>query len=326
MYPQISEYLIKVLDKNSKINPIYIRNFSELLRLIPFVGPFVEANTVGAIKDYVLEKRLKNLENFCGEALTTEDANLLISKITYINSILFTIIAQYQEDIFKDNQKIKKLIKSYLTIPKDSVKEFVPNPMFYLIILSGASATGKDTLLDLLHNSYYPNHSRCELLRKFTTRKKRPTDSRYYKFLTSKQFKSFLEQDRIIFPYYKRQHRYGFDKIHLFDAATSDYLLFCVFTEFNILPKAKQFLKEQGIKVVSILPEAPEEHLINRSWTRALPENDVKARINSIKNDLAYIKSHRKDMKKMFDHIVYNGDDRAKLDTFEELRSILSKY
>ena len=61
---------------------------------------------------------------------------------------------------------------------------------------------------------------------------------------------------------------YGFDKQHLYDAATSDLKLFAIFTEFQMLPTAKRFLVEQGMNVTTILIEASEDTLINRSFRR----------------------------------------------------------
>ncbi|MCK5015742.1 MAG: hypothetical protein KAS32_01610 [Candidatus Peribacteraceae bacterium] len=322
-YPKIKAYLEKIDDKTSNLNSIYIRNFRELIKFLPFVGPIIDANTMGAIEDRNLKKRLTDLERTCENVLNLDDIDGIMEQVTLINALFFTIIAQYQELIFKENREIKDILNKYVVIPKNTQMKLSPNPTFRLIIISGASATGKDILIDLLNKEYFPQHSRCEILTKFTTRKKRATESDYYKFLTEKQFQNYKDNNRIIFYYTKRGFQYGFDKSHLFKAATSDTLLFCVFTEFKILPHVKQFLKEQGLNVISILLEAPEKHLIHRSWFRSLPEEEVKTRITSIKRDITYIKKNRPEIEKMFDYIIYNGDDRAKLDTYEELKMIL---
>jgi hypothetical protein len=36
-FPYVSKYIDAIGDKTSRLNPIYIRNFRELLKLIPYV-------------------------------------------------------------------------------------------------------------------------------------------------------------------------------------------------------------------------------------------------------------------------------------------------
>lgn len=323
-YPSLAAYLSRAEDSTSQIHPVYVRNFRELIKLIPLVGSWLDANTVGAIQDKALEGRLRELESACDQALKASDAESLVSQITHVNFLFFSMIATHQEIIFRDNRQILELLQTYSAIPKNTHIAFEPDPSFALVIFSGASAVGKDTLLDLLYSGTSSEHRHCEFMTKLTTRPKRPSDSRYYKFLTDKKFQTLLDKDQILFPYYKRENRYGFDKTHLFRAAAASEILFAVFTEFEMLPKAKEFLAAQGIKVVSVLLEAPEEHLIHRSWFRSFPERDVKSRINSIKRDLKFVAEHRQLIEETYDYIVYNGDDRAKLETLKEVEAIVA--
>jgi len=323
-FPNISRFIATVVDKHSKLNPIYRRNYRVLLQSIPMIGLFVDANTLGFLDDRVSDQRINKLEEFCEIALTIEDDKLLFDEINKINSIFFHLIIEHQESLFKDNQEMKKLLMAY--IPRELPDNISPNQSFCLITISGASASGKDTMLDLLYNDYFHKHYRCELLTKVTTREKRIIDSRYYKFLANEDFQKWLDLDRIIFPYQKREFNYGFDKLQFSNSVTSDTLLFCVFTEFQMLPEVKQFLKEQNINVISILLESPEEHLISRSWNRILPESEIRSRLRSIKQDLYFIQENRKHIEDVFDYIIYSGDGRAKLDTYKELHSIVSTY
>lgn len=322
-FSKIFEFLDAVADETSNLNPIYVRNFRAVLNIIPFIGPVIDANTIGAVEDHALNQKLSHLEGMCESALRADDLDLLKKEITMINSVFFNIVISYQEYIFRDNQEIKSLLYAYLVTPAKILKDGRPDPKFCLVTISGASATGKDCLVDLLYNDFFPNHSRCELLTKVTTREQRLTDSRYYKFLSIEEFQNYLESDRIIFPYSKREFQYGFDKLHFSNCLDSDTLLFCIFTDFKKLPMAKQFLRAQGINVISILIEAPKNHLKHRSEIRILSKADFNSRWRSIKQDLLYIKNNQKVIEDMFEYIIYNGDDRAKCDTYYELRNIV---
>ena len=74
---------------------------------------------------------------------------------------------------------------------------------------------------------------------------------------------------------------------------------------------------------ISILIEAPKNHLKHRSEIRILSKADFNSRWRSIKQDLLYIKNNQKVIEDMFEYIIYNGDDRAKCDTYYELRNIV---
>lgn len=297
-----------------------------MIKIIPFIGSLIDANTVGALKDRVMERRLVKLEEMVDKVLVIDDGSNFENQITKINSVLLTLIAQYQENFSTDNHELGDLLNRSLVVPKNFSGDWNPNPSFCFVIISGASATGKDVILDLLFNDFFSKHPRCEVLSKFTTRKKRAMDSRYYQFITRKQFQKYLKSGRIIFHYTKRGEEYGFDRIHLFNASKTNQLLFCIFTEFELLQSAKQFLEEQGINVKLILLDAPIDHLIHRSWHRILPEEEIKRRIRSIKRDISYITEKKRAIEQTYDFIIYTGDDRAKLDAYQELKSIVSKF
>ena len=105
-FQNLREYLSTVEDEKSILRPIYLRNFRELLRLIPFVGSFIEANTVGAFVDRKLERRLRELEQLCESALRTTDATYRVEQVTSINQMLFPILIAYQEYFAKANPRL----------------------------------------------------------------------------------------------------------------------------------------------------------------------------------------------------------------------------
>ena len=323
-FPNVSIFMDNVGDEYSNLNPIYRRNFRALLQSIPIFGVFIDANVTWVLEDSSLEQRLFKLEVVCKNVLMKEAENLLLEDFIEINMAFTDIMLTHQGKISKDHDEIKELLKVIVQTQQPEI--VTPNSSFHFIIISGASAVGKDALIELLDNDFFPNHPRCELLTKVTTRDKRPTESRYYKFLTDNELKNWSNENRILFPYSKREFKYGFDKFYFSNCIASDTLLFCVFTEFSMLPKTKKKLQDQGINVVSILLEAPEKHLHIRSLTRSLPQSEVQSRLRSIKKDLQYIEYNRKEIEDVFDYIIYNGDDRAKCDTYKELRSIVCSY
>ena len=74
------------------------------------------------------------------------------------------------------------------------------------------SAVGKDCILDLILHRSSKVKIPVEALTKFTTRHKRIVDSKYYDFVSEEQFDLLEKSGQIIFPYYKRGARYGFDR------------------------------------------------------------------------------------------------------------------
>lgn len=324
-FPKIGEYL-DALGKIGKINSIYVRSFREVLKVIIPMGQLIDSLTFGLTENRALEKRLDHLECLCEKALKMNDVSQLVLQTTSINVALFSIMLHDPEHFPAENKEIRNILNTQVPIPKNRSKQFRVNPSFYLITISGAPGTGKDILLDLLYKDYFPNRDRCELLTKFTTRKKRPTDSRYYEHLKKRDFEREKNAGKILFPYTKIKNQYGFDKEHLEAKIPTPSILFCVFTEFHMLPRAREFLNAIGINIISILFECPEEHLMNRMWNRLLPEDEVKLRLDTVKQDMAYIQKNREQIENMFEHIIYNGDDRAKLDTYDELQKIILKY
>lgn len=323
-FPSISRFFQLVEDATGSLHPFYARNFRELIKLIPVLGSWLDANTVGAIDDRLLEGRLQELETACAAVLKKDDLADAVDDILRVNALLFHILARHLSEMLHSNRELLLEIRSFLAIPHHAISPLEPNPKLLLVTLSGPSAVGKDVMLDLLAVRSFPQVRRCETLTKLTTRPKRAGEHRYYRFCTEQQFQSHLSKDRVLFPYHKREHHYGFDKQHLFNLSRSEVLLFAVFTEFEMLPRAREFLLEQGVRTLSILLEAPEEHLIQRSWFRAFPESEVKSRVTSIRRDLSYIVNDAERVKSSYDHVVYNGDDRAKLDTAAEIEAAIN--
>lgn len=302
-----------------------LKYISELTKLIPYVGSFIDSQTFQRIKDKRLSNRLDQIEKISRNALTVNDGLSLLKIVEENRLILYSFISNYRDIIFEKHPELIDKLNSFLTIPESKKSLFEPNNNFQFIVISGASATGKDVQLEKLINVNFPNSIRVDILRKFTSRKKRLLDSEYYRFKTEKGFQKFLDQDKIIFPYSKRENRYGFDKLQLAKDATTDTLLLTVFTEFSILKQAKQFLIEQGVNAKFILFEAPYQELEERTWHRNLSKEDVRQRLRSIKYDINFIKENDELINEIYDYRIYTGDRISKNDIHLKLIEIITK-
>ncbi|NKB77695.1 MAG: hypothetical protein GKR96_11810 [Gammaproteobacteria bacterium] len=319
MEKNIDRFISAATEKVGKINPLYRRNFSELLKIIPIVGSWIERNSIGAIEDEILEERLIKLDEACSRALSIEDANSLFVEITNINSIFFIILlTKFEEIQNQSSQSIDNLGNLVGNLTNDIAK-FLPNPKFKFITISGASAVGKDTMLDLILSQKDKSPTKNEALTKFTTRAKRPVDSKYYDFVTEEQFNLLDRSGQIIFPYLKRGSWYGFDRTHLFNAAREDMILWSVFTHFQSLATDRAFLRSQGINHIAVLLSADINSLTMRSESRILDQADIASRISSIQLDLQFLMDNETQLKKCFDLIVENDDGHAKWDSYNTI-------
>lgn len=310
-FSNIQQLLSAITKNDNWIHSEHGRNISELIKLIPLIGSTINANTLEKIRDEKLEQRLYELEKISAEALQREDVEFLYKIVEENRIILYNFIAHYQNQIFKNNPELKKTVSSYLAIPEEKGSFFEPNPEFKFVVISGASASGKDVQLDELYSKSLKRFHRVDILRKLTTRKKRVVDSEYNLFKTRLQFKKLVKEGKVLFPYEKREHLYGFDKQQFIDEASTSTLLLCVFTEFGVIPKAKKFLDEQGIDSTFILFEAPLKDLVKRSYRRQFHLPEIKRRIKSVEYDLEFIAQNDELINSIYDYRVPTGDNNS---------------
>ncbi len=194
-----------------------------------------------------------------------------------------------------------------------------PHPGFVLLTISGPSAVGKDVVLSSLMNHAFEAFEGSEVWTKYTTRPKRMMDHPYYKFVSAAEFRSQVEAGEVVYPYWKRNHGYGFDRTHLEKASTRKILLFAIFTEFDLLPKAQADLTDSGLRTLSLLLDATAADLLERSGHRNLEPADVRARIDSITSDVKYIDANREVLDDVYDMTIANGNDVPKNATVEHV-------
>ena len=322
-YNSISLFIKKLEDKTSKIHPVYIKNFRELIKVIPIVGSWIDSNTLGTIEDNILKERLENLENSCKLALKLTDINKLTIEITNINSIFFLLIATNQNELITQNKKIIKNLNIVLQETKKIESTYKPHKEFVLVTISGASAAGKDHLLDLIINEQKSFKKPIEVLTKFTTRKPRISDSQYYDFISQGEYELLEKHGNILFPYFKRGYGYGFDKTHLINSSKKAMTMFSIFTNFTTLAADREFLKHIGIKHIAILLDVDDKSLFIRTHSRLFDNIEKSSRKKSIENDLKYIKENKFLIERHFDLIIKNGDKYAKTDSFKKIVNYL---
>ena len=301
------DFIAAVQDKTSAVNPIYRRHFSELIKLIPLVGSVIEANTIGAIEDSILAERLRNLESACSRALTTEDAGKLTEEIQGINSIFFVLLVTGQRHLLDQTQQMADELKRTTDVASTKLANWV-HKKFLLVTISGPSAVGKDCVLDTILSRADSIDRPIEALTKFTNRPRRLVDSKYYDFISNEECDILEQSKNVIFPYYKRGYRYGFDRTHLFSSAREPQILFSIFTHFASLPTDREYLQERGINHCAILLRAERDMLIRRSGRRLLAPADIEARNISIDEDMAFLDVNTQMVDKCFDLVVDNGD------------------
>ncbi|MHC4437931.1 MAG: nucleoside/nucleotide kinase family protein [Planctomycetota bacterium] len=320
----IKRFIDAIQDSTSHIHPIYRRNFRELIKFIPIVGSVIDSNTMGLIEDKMLKERIRDLESFCKRALTLRDEEKLETEVLNINYILFLLVIINQSRIIDQSHEVAGELKKLATRQENDKHRI--NKDFVFVTISGPSAVGKDRVLDKILSLTKKNKKKGSKMRpsvdcvmKFTDRPQRVVDSKYYKFLTKEKYDLLEKSGNIIFPYVKRDYRYGFDRTHLFSLASKAKVVFAIFTHFESWLADRDLLKHLGVNHFAVLLTADHETLLDRSEKRLLEESDRKARIASMEEDIRFINENRYVVKKSFDLIIDNGDRHTVYNTCSKI-------
>ncbi|WP_397363862.1 hypothetical protein [Olleya sp. R77988] len=291
--------------------------------LEPTIGPIVDSLLLGKVRDKNLNNKFEELDSRLENRITEDDGIQLINIIQENRQMLWTSIANHQA-LIDEHNLLKNTISTYLAIPNNQSKTFKPSKDFKFIVIAGASGTGKDVQLELLEKHQFNKYRHSDVLKKFSTRKKRNHDSEYYKFMTEKRFDSLKEKGNVLFPYKKRSYQYGFDKVQFVRDATGNNLLFSIFTEFEMAEKANAFLKELGINVQFILFNASIQDLTRRAWHRNFSRDEVKRRITSVEQDIMFIEQNKEVLSSIYDFVEV-GDNRSIIEIHNDLVKLIDK-
>jgi ribose 1,5-bisphosphokinase PhnN len=187
---------------------------------------------------------------------------------------------------------------------------------FCWAIVSGPSSAGKDVLSYVVLQRLQQSHG-LSILRKLTTRPRRPSEPDYVQQLSEDAFQQRSEANTIIFPFRKRGFRYGFDGAQFRTAIHEGTPLLSVFTEFRIVPAVGSALSAAGILTRPFLISVPKQDLLRRVLFRNLPPDEVASRIASIEQDYREMTSRPSLASEYI--FIDNGDARAFADAADEL-------
>jgi len=297
------------------------KHTSELIKLIPYLGSFLNSVTLQRLRDENLETRLNQFESGLRDSVTFQEFDQVQTAVEENRFLILYLLSNYRKQIFGHDPKALETVTSFLAVPSQQKEVYRPHPKFHFVVISGASATGKDVQLDMLLGKSL--NSRLDVLNKYTTRQPRQSESDYNIIKKPAQFQKLKEDGKVLFPYEKRTNHYGFDKSQFIMESQSDTILMCIFTEFMILPMAKQFLLDQGISTTFILFETPLNELIRRSHHRNFAPNEIKKRTQSIMRDLSFISNNSSMIDKLYDHKLDTSDSSSVDDINRELVKIV---
>ena len=102
-----------------------------MIKLIPVVGSWIDAVTIGATIDANLQERLEVLEESCKKALEASDKTTLESEIASINGAFAVIAITNLDDISKRIENALGEISNSLKLLSDNSQEVRPHKNFF---------------------------------------------------------------------------------------------------------------------------------------------------------------------------------------------------
>lgn len=178
-------------------------------------------------------------------------------------------------------------------------------PSFCWAIISGPSSAGKDVLSYVVVQHLQEGYG-LAILRKVTTRPRRPSEPEYVEQVDEAEFERRCQAGDIMFPFRKRTFRYGFDGRQFREALREGTPLLSVFTEFRLVPALCDAMNAVGIRTAAFLIQTDKTDVLRRVLFRNLPPDEVRSRIASIEQDYDTM-MHRVTLKGEYAFIP-NGD------------------
>ena len=186
--------------------------------------------------------------------------------------------------------------------------------MTKLIIVSGPSGVGKNTLVDAVL-AEYPN---IQYFKKDTTRDKRPDDrDAEANFRTQGEYDERRSKHRIALPYEVREEDYGLP-VESFAELKDDPRIVCL-SNFDLIESLSE-----AFDTTTVYVKAPVEVIKQRLIQREDTDEQRKKSIESVEKHLqGYEKS-----RELFDYEITNGEDLsvAKKEMIEVIKEELSPH
>ncbi len=193
---------------------------------------------------------------------------------------------------------------------------------FNFIIISGISASGKDSLVQMMEERMTSSHH-MQILTKYNTRNPRRSEPEYSNALSAAEFQQLLDEGEIIFPYRKRNERYGFSASQFRAAQLEGCILVAIFTEFSLVPKVVSTMCNAGAATTAFFIKAAKQHLERRTLFRNFGPAEIVERTRSIRQDFAALEQ-RTTFKEEY-QVLWNGDDTALEQVADDLEQAIRK-
>jgi guanylate kinase len=164
-----------------------------------------------------------------------------------------------------------------------------------LIIISGPSGVGKNTLADIVIKEF----PEFQYFKKITTRDKRPSDrDDEMFFLTQEEFNIEKEKYKVILPYEVRGRDYGFPVSHFGELKNSPRII-CL-SDFDLISSLYE-----AFNTTTVYVKAPIDAIKDRLTLRQDTDEQRRRSIESVESHLMDYKKFRD----LFDYEITNGTD-----------------
>lgn len=199
-------------------------------------------------------------------------------------------------------------------------------PKRHLVCLSGPSAVGKDVLLYRLLNRLKNSGIACGLVRKYTTRARRPgeEDLNPFDYLTEDNFLSMFRSGSIGCRRYSYGNWYGIDTSFKQGLSSEEVLLVSqrLYKEISTL---RSLAEDRGIDVFAVLMKSDRRSLISRSLHRSLSNEQRNRRMAQVLEDLDFLDAEP-GIADLFEHVADNGDGASVMATEESIWNSLCAW
>jgi len=301
--------LLKKLDQSS-LDRLSSGTKQCLLNLIPgkkYFDALITEFTDKRELDNDLSLIVSSLQDISDNSASQQDLQVLESSVVRYTRSFERAFLLHLDMTRGLHQETLSLLRAVLPTPapKQSV----------LFLLSGPSASGKDTLLGRVLLALRARGYSCEHMVKYTTRPRRSGEStgnaNYYRYISDAKFARLCAEKEIIFEYAKYRNRYGLSRTQLVENGKQNTPTLGIVSDFHIVETIDRELKVEGIRVIPILIFAPVEDCRVRTPGRNLSPEDADERLLTLEADCTYIVSNPSVIQSIYQFNVFNGDQIA---------------
>jgi len=195
-----------------------------------------------------------------------------------------------------------------------------------LFLVSGPSASGKDSLLSEVLPELNLGGIRCRMLKKYSTRPLRDGEDEdrlaYQCTLPEgEDFHDWVRRGRLIVPYSKYGNHYAFDAEDLRQNLEQGVVSFAIYSDFPGFREGVRRFERAGASVVSILVSVSARCAEGRMYRRRLPNREVWVRLQEMLGDVGYVESHPGQTGRTYDLVVRNEGQG-----FEESKEAIKRF